>query len=317
MSRSPAPLLLALSLATACPPQEDGFLTRAESLEGITKVDPADDVYPPMLSAALADEFEDPVPYEGPVNSAGAEDSPFWVPGRGLYFFFTPDPQIDVTLQVLDGVTGLWWSEGGDGEPERVKLAERSGESMDGCGAWHAGELWFCSIRGGNFNEIDWWIAPCDGADCEEPVNAGEAVNLELMPGELHMLDDEVWFGSDRDGGEGGQDLWFAERDGDGWGPATNAGAPPNDGATQMMPAFGPDPDELWWNGTSNQGQPGPALWRSTRVDGAWSEPEEVISSFAGEPTITDDGDLVFVHHYYTEGPGEMLEADLYIARRR
>jgi hypothetical protein len=310
-------ITIALLLLSACQPKDDGFLTREETLEGITKVDPADDVYPPLLSADLADEFEDPVPLEGPVNSAGAEDSPFWVAGQGLYFFFTPDPQIDVTMQVLDGVTGLWWSEGGDSTPERMKLAERSGESMDGCGAWHDGEFWFCSIREGNFNEIDWWIAACDGAACDEPANAGEAFNVELMPGELHLLDDQVWFGSDRDGGEGGQDLWYAEREGEGWGPATNAGAVLNNEATQMMPAFTVDGAELWWTGTSNQGQPGPAVLRSTWVDGAWSEPQEVVYSFAGEPTLNDDGDVIFVHHYYTEGPGEMLEADLYIARRR
>jgi hypothetical protein len=308
--------LLPTLLATACNP-DDGFLERAGSLEGIVKVDPSDDVYPPMLNAALAEEFEEPVPYEGPVNSAGAEDSPFWVSGEGLYFFFTPDPQIEASLQVLDGVTGLWWSEGGDGEPERVKLDERSGQSMDGCGAWQDGELWFCSIREGNFNEIDWWIAPCAGATCEEPVNAGEAVNVDLSPGELHLHGDELWFGSERDGGQGGYDLWYAEAEGGGWSDAVNVGAPPNDTATQMMPAFGPHEGELWWNGTSGQGQPGPAVWRSTMEDGVWGQAQEVISSFAGEPTITDDGDIIFVHHYYSEGPGEMLEADLYIARRR
>ena len=307
---------LSLALCAACNP-DDGFLTRAETLEGIVKVDPADDVYPPLLSADLAGEFEDPVPFEGPVNSAGAEDSPYWVAGQGLYFFFTPDPQIDVTMQVLDGVTGLWWSEGGDGEPERVKLAERSGESMDGCGAYQDGQLWFCSIREGNHNEIDWWIAACDGAACDEPDNAGEAVNVELMPGELHLHGDELWFGSDRDGGQGGQDLWMATRDGDGWSAAENPGAPVNNEATQMMPVLSSDGSELWWNGTSNQGMPGPAVWRSVWTDGAWGEPQEVVYSFAGEPTLTDDGDVIFVHHYYTEGPGEMLEADLYNARRR
>ena len=68
---------------------------------------------------------------------------------------------------------------------------------------------------------------------------------------------------------------------------------------------------------TGERGEPGPAVWRSVWLDGAWGEPREVVSSFAGEPTLTDEGDLIFVHHYYTEGPGEMLEADLYIAWRR
>jgi hypothetical protein len=309
-------LALTALLLSACDP-DDGYLDRGPALEGLVKAEPADDPYPPVLGPGLADEFEDPVPLEGPVNTAGAEDSPFWVPGQGLYFFFTPDPSIDVTMQVLDGVTGIWWSEHGDEEPERVKLAKRSGESMDGCGAWLDGELWFCSIRAGNHNEIDWWIAPCEGAACGEAVNAGEAINVALLPGELHLTDDALWFGSDREGGVGDQDLWYATREGEGFSEAIHAGAPPNDAGTQMMPAFGPIEGELWWNGTSGLGQPGPAVWRSAWVDGAWGEPQEVVSSFAGEPTLTDEGDLIFVHHYFTEGPGEMLEADLYIARRR
>lgn len=308
---------LLLSLAVTGCDLDDGFLERGPSLEGRTKVDPADDPYPPYLGPGLDAEFEEPVLLEGAVNSAGAEDSPFWVAGQGLYFFFTPDPQIEASLQVLDGVTGIWWSEGGTAEPERVKLDVRSGQSMDGCEAWQDGELWFCSIREGNFNEIDWWIAACDGAACDEPDNAGEAVNVELMPGELHLHGDELWFGSDRAGGQGGQDLWVATAEGDGWSQPVNPGSPPNDTETQMMPVLTADGLELWWNGTSRQGQPGPAVWRSLWVDGAWGEAQEVVSSFAGEPTLDDDGNVIFVHHYYTAGPGEMLEADLYIARRR
>ncbi len=316
MSQILSLVLVSLSLLTGCQ-TDDGFLDRASTLEGLDKVDPADDGYPPILGPGLAEEFEDPVPLDGAVNSAGAEDSPFWVPGQGLYFFFTPDPQIEVSLQVLDGVTGIWWAEGGSAEPERVKLAKKSGVSMDGCGAFQGGELWFCSVREGNYNEIDWWIAGCDGAACDEPANAGEAVNVDLLPGELHLHGDEIWFGSERAGGQGGQDLWYATAEGEAWSAALNPGAPPNDAGTQMMPFLTADGLELWWNGTSGQGQPGPAVWRSRWVDGSWSEAEEVVSSFAGEPTLNDDGDVIFVHHYYTQGPGEMLEADLYVARRR
>ena len=46
---------------------------------------------------------------EGPVNTAGAEDSPFVTPdGQTLYFFFTPDVRVPAEQQLLDGVTGIW-----------------------------------------------------------------------------------------------------------------------------------------------------------------------------------------------------------------
>jgi len=51
--------------------------------------------------------------------------------------------------------------------------------------------------------------------------------------------------------------------------------------------------------------------------DGPWSEPEEIISSFAAEPTLTGDGrTLYFVHHFFTADMREMIEADIYVTRR-
>ena len=65
---------------------------------------------------------------EGPVNTAGAEDSPFVTPdGQTLYFFFTPDVRVPAEQQLFDGVTGIWVThrvDGGWTEPERVLLAD-------------------------------------------------------------------------------------------------------------------------------------------------------------------------------------------------
>ena len=46
---------------------------------------------------------------------------------------------------------------------------------------------------------------------------------------------------------------------------------------------------------------------------------EEIVANFAGEPNLDADGNLIFVHHFMTDpaaGPIEIVEADLYIARR-
>jgi len=42
----------------------------------------------------------------------------------------------------------------------------------------------------------------------------------------------------------------------------------------------------------------------------------ELVSQFAGEPTLDDAGNLYFVHHFFTREM-EMIEADIYVARRR
>ena len=73
---------------------------------------------------------------------------------------------------------------------------------------------------------------------------------------------------------------------------------------------------ELWFNGQSTKGRPGPAIFRSLRQpDGTWGAAEEIVSTFAGEPTLSGDGKtLYFVHHYYSEDLGTMLEADIYVS---
>ena len=48
---------------------------------------------------------------------------------------------------------------------------------------------------------------------------------------------------------------------------------------------------------------------------GQWQEPELIISSFAGEPTLDADGNVYFVHHFYEDG--KMIEADIYVAMKK
>jgi len=78
------------------------------------------------------------------------------------------------------------------------------------------------------------------------------------------------------------------------------------------FPFVSSDGNELWftrtWSGT-------PAVYRSLKSGGIWQAPELIIHQFAGEPTLDDDGNLYFVHHYYEDGV--MIEADIYLAARR
>jgi hypothetical protein len=66
-------------------------------------------------------------------------------------------------------------------------------------------------------------------------------------------------------------------------------------------------------------GHPGPSVFRSVRQpDGTWGQPEEVISSFAGEPTLSSDGNtLLFIHHYFNEEMSTMIEADIFVSYRQ
>jgi Tol biopolymer transport system component len=295
---------------------------------------PADDAWPLVIAPG----WTQPVPLERPVNTAGAEDSPFITPdGQTLYFVFTPDVRVPVEQQILDGVTGIWvthhtnptlskvegWS-----EPERVLLADPGELHLDGCEFVLDDWMVFCSVREGNAREIDLYTAalraPSVGSGQSgvwtDWQNWGEPLNVAYQVGEMHITADgrSLYFGSGRPGGYGGMDLWVSEKIGDTWSEPINSGPQINTDGDENRPFVTTDGQELWFDSTSRQGHPGPAIFRSTRqTDGSWGEPEEIISSFAGEPTLTGDGrTLYFVHHYFSSDLSQMIEADIYVSMR-
>ncbi len=99
-------LVAVSALLEPAPPLPAAASTREGAIPAdAVKMTPATDLDPPVVNSA---EFEAPVPMPGPVDTAGAEDSPFITPdGQDFYFFFTPDVRADVTKQLLDHVTGI------------------------------------------------------------------------------------------------------------------------------------------------------------------------------------------------------------------
>jgi hypothetical protein len=78
------------------------------------------------------------------------------------------------------------------------------------------------------------------------------------------------------------------------------------------MPFISQDGNELWFN-RNYKGSP--AVFRSIKSNGNWSEPELILSWFAGEPSLDNEGNIYFVHHFYKDGV--MIEADIYVAKRK
>jgi len=279
----------------------------------IAKRAPESDRHPPVLYSFL---WEDPVPLPGGVNTAGAEDSPFMAPGdETLYFFFTPDVRVPPERQLFDGVTGIWVSrkvDGAWGEASMVPLG--TGDvHLDGAAYASEDELWFCSARIGNYRGIDFWVADMGEGGYTNIRNVGEELNVEVEVGELHITADggRMYYHSEREGGLGGMDLWYIDREGDGWGEPVNV-AEVNTPDSEGWPFVSLDGSELWitrwYMGT-------PGIFRSKLGGDAWSEPRLILGTFAGEPTLDTSGNLYFVHHYFEDG--EMIEADIYVAYRK
>lgn len=276
------------------------------------KIFPETDAYPPQLHS---DNWEDPIPLPVQINTAGAEDSPFVTPdGSQLYFTFVPDVRVPPEKQLIDGVTGLYVStflDSGWGEAERVVL--NNDLSLDGCELVQGNILWFCSARAGNYRELDMYTAELVDGKWGNWKNAGERLNAELEIGEMHITADgsTIYFDADRPGGNGGHDIWITRKVNNEWQMPENVSAV-NTAEHEIRPFITQDGSELWF---SRQYQGSPAIFRSKNIGGEWGEAELIISQFAAEPSLDEQGNIYFAHHFFENDV--MLEADIYVAYKR
>lgn len=324
----PAALLAVLlaSVATACSPAAPTVPTTTPTVPPAPTPTPPDreslippgqikitqelDLYPPQ---SLSDEYADPVPLSYPVNTAGAEDSAFILPGGDtLYVWFTPDPNRPPEEQVLDGVTGIYvFHKTGDGwsRAERVMLQDPGKLSLDGCEFILGNKMWFCAAREG-FTGMNWFTAEFVNGRWQNWMPAGFKPEYEV--GELHITADgqELYFHSPRPGGMGEYDIWVSNHlDGE-WQEPVNLSIV-NSSYSDGWPFITQDGSELWFTRIIGA----PELWRSRRVEGQWTEPEQMFIQFAGEASLDSNGNVYFTHHFYKDN--RMLEADIYVAYRK
>ncbi len=279
------------------------------------KVSPDEDNFPPVV---LSDEYGEPVPLNDMVNTAGAEDSPF-IFGDTLFFFFTPDVNVPAQDQLIDSVTGIWFCiKEGNSWTEAERIILNDDVALDGAVFVWQDTMWFASVRAGNYGEVDFYKAVLKDGDWTDWQNAGELLNETYDIGELHITynGDTMYFGWEDENGYGLKDLCFSVRDGDSWTQPQNCGDIVNSELNEDQPYISKDGNELWFTGQSRSGYTGPSLYRCVKINGEWSEPEEMIANFAGEPTLDDDGNVYFVHHFYTTDL-EMIEADIYYCGKK
>lgn len=320
------PLPLLLLLLAACAPEEEDPpppLTRQEAIpEDAVKMTPETDHFPPQL--VLRDEYEPPVPLEGPVNTAGVEDAPvISADGQRLLVFFTPDGNIPAEQQILDTVTGIWFSRREAGawtEPERVWLHDYWGGdlALDGPFCLQGDTLWFGSFRVDTYGDGDLFLAFWNGGTWAGWTNAGWEINEEIEAGECWILPGgaELIYDSPRGDGLGGQDLWLVRRQGDSWGEPENLGEPVNTVLGDSRPCIAPDGETLWFTYEGSHHGHGPSVWRARREGDGWADPEEVVTGYAGDPGVDAAGNLYFTHLFYTP-EGQKIEADIYVCYRR
>lgn len=274
------------------------------------KFTPQTDTNPPK---SLSAEYYDPVPVEGLVNTAGAEDSAFVIfNGSTLYFFFTPDMSVPVEEQVLDPTVGIYvshkihdvWT-----EPERVLLQDDEKLALDGCEVIQGETMFFCSAREG-YTGLHWFKADYIDGKWQNWINVDSFLKYEEYEvGELYINSNcnEMYFHSNRTGGAGGLDIWVSKNINGEWSIPENIHAV-NSLSDEGWPALSPDGNELWFSRDF-------AIWRSIKSNGEWQAPEKMFSPLAGEPSIDSSGNVYFTHHFLANDT--IFEADIYVACKK
>lgn len=305
------PILVVMLLSGCAEPRTAQISTREEAIPpDAVKFTPETDANPPEVHS---EEYGDPVPLPYPINTAGAEDSPFILPdGNTLYFFFTPDVRVPPEKQLLDGVTGIYSStmrNGSWGTPERIILQDPGRLALDGCEFVRGNEMWFCSAREG-YTGMNLFTATFRDGKWRDWRYAGDTLNKGYRVGEMHITKDgaRLYFHSSRAGSKGGLDIWVSENMDGEWQTPHNVESV-NSSESEGWPFITDDGGELWFTRTYGGT---PSIFRSRRIGKNWSVPELMVSSFAGEPTLDLEGNLYFVHHFFTDGT--MREADIYVA---
>lgn len=318
-------LIVIIGIAVMTSPKDDEkkLVTNEDRLDAIpttaVKRTPLNDSFAPVVHSSL---WRQPVPMSGPVNTAGAEDSPFITPnGSWFFFFFTPDMNIPAQDQLIDGVTGIWWTQFVNGTwTAPTKIILNDDVSMDGAECVAGTTMWFASVRAGNYGEIDVFSAEYLNGEWTDVQNLGEQLNSEYDIGEFHLMANKstMYFHTGNVSLVGYMDLWVSQKTGASWGtpvPISELNTPTD---YEGYPYVTPDGSELWFTSSSKLGYTGPAIFRSVKQsNGTWGTPEEIISNFAGEPTLDAAGNIYFVHHFYQQSPSYLFEADIYVAYRQ
>jgi len=152
------------------------------------------------------------------------------------------------------------------------------------------------------------------------PTNLGPTVNSSVVDWGPSISGDgrELYFESDRPGGEGTLDVWVSTRANkeDDWGAPMNLGAPVNTSDWDWSPSISADGLELYVN---NLG-----LWvaRRATVSDPWGEPENHTTSNINTskegglyPSLSSDGLSLFLASFWPKDPWEN-DWDLYVSTR-
>ena len=302
------------------PEPENILISRSEAIPDTqVKITPETDMHPPVLDSAFASIWEDPIPMPGPINTAGAEDSPYILSdGNTFFFWFTPDMTKSPGETVNDGATGIYRTEKNGTEwkePERVFMGW---DVLDACPTCFDDQLYFCSVR--QNVDMQMYVAEYNGSDYINITAISEYIGEDYSIGELHVTEDgnKIFYGTV---GSDGLDynISMIERVEGIWQTPISIDAVNTNTNAENLPFVNTDGTELWFTRQPISGGTliGAEIYRSVWTGSDWGEPQHVVGPLCGEPTLDDAGNLYFTHHFWNDTANRMMEADIYVCYRK
>ncbi len=174
------------------------------------------------------------------------------------------------------------------------------------------------NLHGKSFGSCDIFVSYKEGNDWTKPINIGEPVNSYWWESQPSFSSDgkTLYFVSNRPGGEGGIDIWYAIKKENGtWGKVINAGKNINTAGDEQSPFIHPDNKTLYFSsdGLLGMGQTDLFVTRKDSL-GKFQKPMNLgypINTFNEEFSLilNSKGDKAYFSASYETGFGGM---DLY-----
>jgi Tol biopolymer transport system component len=186
--------------------------------------------------------------------------------------------------------------------------------------------LYFMSDRPGGAGGWDLWLATRKSAaeTWEPPINLGEPVNTRFNEASASLSSDglELYFDSNRPGGQGSVDIWVSRRASRStpWGTPESLGPVINSVASEGTPKLSADGLSLFFNSDRAGGLGATDIWVSTRtsLSARWRPPVNLGPVVNGPnvdwcPAISPDG---LALAFQSNRPGGLGGDDFWVTTR-
>ncbi len=147
-----------------------------------------------------------------------------------------------------------------------------------------------------SFGSCDLYITRKTENGWSKPRNLGKPVNSQYWESQPSLSADgkQIYFSSNRPGGNGGRDLWLTTYVDKKWSQPRNLGKTINSFKDETTPFIHPGCETIYFSSNGYVGMGGFDLMRSNFVDSSWTNPENLghpINSYSDEVALLIGGD--------------------------